>query len=73
VFLGLATIKIRTKSDFDGNMCIPRIDLSNGLSCTKNKDRVQNLRPREVDVLTYPNEAHMTFGTSSLRVRFLSV
>jgi hypothetical protein len=28
---------------------------------------------REVDVLTYPNEAHMTFGTSSPRVRFLDV
>jgi hypothetical protein len=25
---------------------------------------------REVDVLTYPNGAHMTFGTSSPRVRF---
>jgi hypothetical protein len=32
---------------------------------------MQNLRPREVDVLTYPNRAHMTFGTSSPRVRFL--
>jgi hypothetical protein len=29
------------------------------------------LRPREVDVLTYPNGAHMTFGASSPRVRFL--
>jgi hypothetical protein len=29
--------------------------------------------PREVDVLTYPNGAHMTFGASSPRVRFLDV
>ena len=28
---------------------------------------------REVDVLTYPNGAHMTFGASSPRVRFLDV
>jgi hypothetical protein len=26
--------------------------------------------PREVDVLTYPNGAHVTFGASSPRVRF---
>ena len=31
---------------------------------------MQKLRPQEVDVLTYPNEAHMTFGASSPRVRF---
>jgi hypothetical protein len=31
---------------------------------------MQKLRPREVDVLTYPNGAHMTFGASSPRVRF---
>ena len=28
------------------------------------------MQPREVDVLTYPNGAHMTFGASSPRVRF---
>jgi hypothetical protein len=31
---------------------------------------MQKLRPREVDVLTYPNGAHMTFGASSPRVSF---
>jgi hypothetical protein len=31
---------------------------------------MQKLRPREVDVLTYPNGTHMTFGASSPRVRF---
>jgi hypothetical protein len=31
------------------------------------------LRPREVDVPTYPNGAHMTFGVSSPRVRFWDV
>jgi hypothetical protein len=35
------------------------------------RDCMQKLRPQEVDVLTYPNGAHMTFGTSSPRVRFL--
>jgi hypothetical protein len=34
---------------------------------------MQKLRHWEVDVLTYPNEAHMTFGASSPRVRFLDV
>jgi hypothetical protein len=40
---------------------------------TPKRDRMQKLRPREVDVLTYPNGAHMTFGASSPRVRFLDV
>jgi hypothetical protein len=31
---------------------------------------MKTLRPLEVDVLTYPNGAHMTFGASSPRVRF---
>jgi hypothetical protein len=31
---------------------------------------MQKLRPREVDVLTYPNGAHVNFGASSPRVRF---
>jgi hypothetical protein len=51
----------------------PHQYLSNELSCTLNEDRMQNLQPREVDVLTYPNGAHMTFGASSPRVRFLDV
>jgi hypothetical protein len=34
---------------------------------------MQKLRPREVDAPTYPNGAHMTFGASSPRVRFLDV
>jgi hypothetical protein len=54
-------------------MCSPRIDLSNELSCAYNGDRMQKLRPRKVDVLAYPNRAHMTFGASSPRVRFLDV
>jgi hypothetical protein len=53
--------------------CRPGIDLSNELLCALNGDRMQKLRPREVDVLTYPNGAHMTFGASSPRVRFLDV
>jgi hypothetical protein len=34
---------------------------------------MKKLRTREVNVLTYPNGAHMTFGASSPRVRFLDV
>jgi hypothetical protein len=34
---------------------------------------MKKVRPQEVDVPTYPNEAHMTFGASSPRVRFLDV
>jgi hypothetical protein len=34
---------------------------------------MQKLRPQEVDAPTYPNGAHMTFGASSPRVRFLDV
>jgi hypothetical protein len=32
MFLGLAIVKESTNSDYDDNMCIPRIYLSNGLS-----------------------------------------
>jgi hypothetical protein len=38
-----------------------------------NEDRMQMLPPREVDVLTYPNRAHMNFGASSPRIRLLDV
>jgi hypothetical protein len=38
-----------------------------------NEDCMQKLRPQEVDVLTYPNGAHMNFCASSPRVRFLDV
>jgi hypothetical protein len=34
---------------------------------------MQKLRPHEVDVPTYAIEAHMNFGASSPRVRFLDV
>jgi hypothetical protein len=51
----------------------PHQYLSNELSCTLNEDRMQKLQLQEVDVLTYPNGAHMTFGTSCPRVRFLYV
>ena len=48
---------------------IPQIDLSNEVLCMSNKDRMPKLRPREVDVPIYRNEAHI-FGASSPRVRF---
>jgi hypothetical protein len=34
---------------------------------------MQKLRPLEVDVLIYPDGAHVTFGASSPRDRFLDV
>ena len=58
---------------FSHKSCIPQIDLSNEVLSASNRDRMQKLRPQEVDVLTYPNGAHMNFGTSSPRVRFLDV
>jgi hypothetical protein len=33
---------------------------------------MQKLQPQEVNVLTYPNGAHMNFGASYPRVRFLA-
>jgi hypothetical protein len=38
-----------------------------------NEDHMQNLQPWEFDLPTYPIDAHMTFGASSPRVRFLDV
>jgi hypothetical protein len=51
----------------------PHQYLSNELSYALNGNRMQKLRPWEVEVLTYPNGAHMTFGASSPRVRFLDI
>ena len=47
--------------------CIPGIDISNEVWNTPNRDRMPKLRPREVDVPTYPNRAH-SLGISSPRV-----
>jgi hypothetical protein len=52
--------------------CSPRIDLSNEVWNASNRDRMPKLRPREVDVPTYPNGAH-SLGVSSPRVRYLDV
>ena len=51
--------------------CSSQIDLSNELSCAPNKDRMQKLRPWEVDVSTTPIGAHKPFGFSSSGVRVL--
>jgi hypothetical protein len=53
--------------------CTSRIELYDEVLNAPNGDRMQKLRPQEVDVPTYPNGAHMTFGASSPRVRFLDV
>jgi hypothetical protein len=58
-------------SCFSHKSCIPRIDLSNEVSSAPNKDRMQKLRPREVDVSTTPIGAHKPFGFSSSGVRVL--
>jgi hypothetical protein len=47
--------------------CTSQIDLSDEVSNTPNKDRMQKLRPREVDVSTTPIGAHKPFGLSSSR------
>jgi hypothetical protein len=60
------------RSCFSPKSCIPRIDLSNEVWNVSNKDRMPKLRPREVDVPTYPNGAH-SLGVSSPRVRSLDV
>jgi hypothetical protein len=51
--------------------CTSRIDLSDEVSNAPNRDRMQKLRPREVDVSTTPIGAHKPFGLSSSRVRVL--
>jgi hypothetical protein len=38
---------------FSHKSCIPRIYLSNEVLSVSNEDCMQNLQPREVDVLTY--------------------
>jgi hypothetical protein len=52
--------------------CSPWIDLPNEVWKASNGDRMPKLRPREVDVPTYPNGAH-SLGISSPRVRSLDV
>jgi hypothetical protein len=56
---------------FSPKICISRIDLSNELSSAPNRDRMQKLRPWEVDVSTTPIKAHKNFGFSSSGVRVL--
>jgi hypothetical protein len=52
-------------------MCTPRLCLSDEVSNTPNKDRMQNLRTRKVDVSTTLIKAHKPFGVSSSGVRVL--
>ena len=49
-----------------------QIDLSNKLLYVSNRDWVPKLRPREVDVPTYPKQGPQ-FGVSSSRVRFCDI
>jgi hypothetical protein len=60
------------RSCFSPKICIPQIDISNEVWNASNGDRMPKLRPREVDVPTYPNGAH-SLGVSSPRVRSLDV
>jgi hypothetical protein len=59
------------RSFFSPKSCIPRIYISNELSSAPNGDRMQKLRPWEVDVSTTPIGAHKPFGFSSSGVRVL--
>jgi hypothetical protein len=52
-------------------MCSYQLYLSNKLSCTPNKDCMQKLHPRKVDISTTPIGAHKPFGVSSSGVRVL--
>jgi hypothetical protein len=56
---------------FSPKSCSSRIDLSNELLSAPNRDRMQKLRPWEVDVSTTPIGAHKPFGFSSSGVRVL--
>jgi hypothetical protein len=47
------------------------LDLSNDVSSDPNKDRMQKLHTREVDISTTPIEARKSFGFSSSGVRVL--
>jgi hypothetical protein len=51
-------------------MCTPWLDLSNLVSSAPNKDRMQKLCPREVDISTTPIGAHKPFGISSSGLGF---
>ena len=72
-FLGKGGATLIIDHCFSPKSCIPQIDISNKVLTTSNEDRMQKLGPREVDILTYPNGAHMTFGASSPRVRFFYI
>jgi hypothetical protein len=48
-----------------------RLDLTNSVSITPNGDRMQKLRPWEVDISTTPIGARKPFGFSSFEVRVL--
>ena len=73
MFFGHRTqISFHFGMDICGEICSPRIDLSNDVSCASNGDSMPKLRPWEVETLIYPNGAH-SFGASSPRVRVLVV
>jgi hypothetical protein len=54
-------------------MCNPCLYLYDELLSIPNRDRMQNLRPREVDVSNMPIGAHKPFGNSSSGVKVLDV
>jgi hypothetical protein len=65
---------IYVKKDSRSNiMCTPRLYLFDGVSSAPNRDCMQKLCPREVDVSTTPIKAHKPFDVSSPWVRVLDV
>ena len=65
--------QIVVESEFDNIMCSSLKYLSNRLSRAWNGDRMKMLWLWEFNALNYPNGAHMNFGVSSPRFRFLDV
>lgn len=49
-------------SPIQNHYCNPQLDLSNRLPSTPNRDRMQKLRPKEVDVSTSHLETHKPFN-----------
>ena len=52
-------IWFRNGIDIPCQQCSPQIDIFNDVSCASNGDSMPKLRPLEIDVPIYPDEAHI--------------
>ena len=71
MFFWLDNAKMYLEVDVSPNEMRTRLEISNGVSSAPNKDHMQKLRPREVDISTTPIRAHKPFGFSSFGFRVL--